>query len=120
MKNLFIDDVRSAPNESWHVVRTITEAIRCIHTQDWDNISLDHDSGSAFMGESEEGNPICVPETFEPVARFLCVQQEAAHGNSNVHTKIFVHSGNPCGADNMVKIIGTAKRITLKELMEIK
>lgn len=92
---LFVDDLRYPP-EGWHVVRTVTEAIRVLQTQ-WRNIthvSLDHDI---------EGSN----ETFEAVARFIAVAEAAdvLAGNES-HLTITIHSANPVATENMKKILG--------------
>ncbi len=89
---LYIDDTRPAPDESWTLVRTITEAIRIIDEQ-WLNIteiSLDYDCGDGV-------------ETFEPVARFIDLKS-SRHFEGLPH--ITIHSQNPVGAEKLKNILG--------------
>ena len=106
MKNLklFVDDFRDAPDDTWNVARTTEEAIRAIATMEFSEISLDHDIENR-------------PETFQPVAYFIGVKYYTdmpvdIEVGGKIHKmrpllgpKIFIHSGNPVGAQNMVDIL---------------
>lgn len=50
--NLYIDDVRAAPEGFTHVARTFNEAQAAIQKFDWDRISFDHDLGSDSIYEN--------------------------------------------------------------------
>jgi|ERR1700733_3559638 len=117
MKNLFVDDIRNAPDESWTVARTITAAISAIATFDFDVISLDHDiSHQVVMGGLSRPYPC--DETFTPVAQFIAQKyraltmrdawlNESSKGDEHPthHTtklpRIIIHTSNPAGAVRM-------------------
>lgn len=90
---LFVDDFRECP-EGWTLARTVTEAIRLIHTHQPEEISLDHDIRVC-------ANKRCANrgETFEPVARFL-----AAYGYNP--RRVIFHTGNCGAAYKMAEMLG--------------
>lgn len=119
---LYIDDIRYAPDESWTVIRTITEAIRCIAF--WGNeiteISLDHDI-SAEVRVNGVYRPFPTDETFAAVAYFIAekwwrdkamegmMTQEGLHIARTITVpKITIHSANIVGCEAMALIIGRA------------
>lgn len=130
-RKLWIDDIRDAPDKSWTVVRTVTEAIRMIAKFRWDVISLDHDI-SHYEKVGKEGwedvdqEVRACGETFQPVAYFLGekywisrkmsdVDKLLAGGgisDESVHLarplagpRIVIHSANPEGAREMQLIL---------------
>jgi hypothetical protein len=54
---LFVDDMREVPDNTWHVARHVTDAIRILATQNVEEVSLDHD----IMLHMSQASP----ETFE-------------------------------------------------------
>lgn len=96
---LFIDDIRDAPDDSWTVVRTITEAIRLLATQSVTEISLDHDI-SHMVSVGDVGRPFPCKETFEAVAWFLW--------QGTYQGKVTIHSANPIGAMKIGHILENA------------
>jgi len=107
---LFVDDIRTAPDETWTVARTITAAISAIATFDFDVISLDHDiSHQIEMGGLSRPYPC--DETFVPVAQFIAEKyQPHEHGamcfRGSKTPKIIIHTANPAGA---IRIAGHLK-----------
>jgi hypothetical protein len=108
---LFVDDIRDAPDDSWHVCRKVEEAIRIIARTRVEEVSLDHDI---------ENRPS--DETYKPVAYFLGMAVKAQHaeamtdcmeetlGYEDLHEyqwlpKVTIHSMNPAGAKEMADIL---------------
>lgn len=102
---LFIDDIRNAPDESWVVARTVTEAIRAIALQMPDTISLDHDI-SHYVSVGTEGRPLPCAETFQPVAYFIGVLYKQSSKTWN--PTIILHTANPVGMAEMKMILNQA------------
>ena len=82
---LYVDDRRPAPDDSWKLARTVTEAIRILATVPVELVSLDHD-----IMDSEE--------TFEPVCRYLAIM--------NPRPKVTCHSGNIYAYGKYTNIMG--------------
>lgn len=99
---LYIDDIRDAPDESWTLVRTITEAIRCIafFSEDITEISLDHDI-SAEVRVNGVYRPFPTEETFQPVVYYIAERYRTA----DMPPKITIHSANPIGAEAIEVIL---------------
>lgn len=95
---LFVDDIRNAPDDSWHTVRTVTEAIRAIakYYNEITEISLDHDISHAHYGDYP------CKETFAAVAYFI---GEKYIKMGKQPPKIVLHTANPTGAKNMEAIL---------------
>lgn len=95
---LFIDDIRNAPDDSWTVARTVTEAIRALNRFSFDEISLDHDiSHQVTIGNL--GRPYPCEECFCAVAYFIGSMSKTST------PKITLHTSNPVGADEMKAIL---------------
>lgn len=94
---LWVDDIRNAPGDDWVVARTITDAIRTIAKFDLDEISLDHDI-SHQVGMGALSRPYPCPECFCAVAYFLSAKKFL------IPTKITIHTANPVGGEEMMKI----------------
>jgi group I intron endonuclease len=98
MVKLYVDDLRPAPDETWHVVRSNTEAIRILSTGYVLVLSVDHDititkkdkDGHTIPVSDSDGNLVTCPETFEPTIRYAAILPE------NLRPKIIkCHSANP-------------------------
>lgn len=115
---LFCDDIRRAPDDTWHVARTVTEAIRILATMPVDEVSLDHDISHLITMDGCH-RPYPCGETFEPVARFI-VQQEAFHRETNSELssgiKVHIHTSNYPGAQKMKEIL---KEAGMTPIMEV-
>lgn len=97
---LYIDDIRKAPDDSWHLARTVEAAISAIDTFDFEVISLDHDiSHQVSVGESSRPHPCS--ETFTSVAYFI---KEKYRGIDS-KPKIMIHTANPAGAVRIARIL---------------
>ncbi len=94
MKKLFVDDLRKTPNDTWMAARTVTEAIRLLHFNHFEQVSLDHD-----IVDSDE--------TFMPVAMYLAARWVDKSGNQFCPT-ITIHTGNPVGSEKMHEVLRIA------------
>src|SRR5690348_1602178 len=87
MYKLYLDDVRQPPDNSWRVARKISEA--CIMV--WEEfplvVSFDHDLGLDQL-------------TGMDFAKYLC-EYDMNTGFMPIGFEFFVHSANPCGAENI-------------------
>lgn len=87
---LWVDDIRPAP-EGWVRARSVTEAIRLLATQAFEEVSLDHDiSMKVSVGDEEAGysepRPFASNETFEPVARYVAAAFDPGDIQVTIHT----------------------------------
>ncbi|MBT2759902.1 hypothetical protein J7E85_01380 [Paenibacillus sp. ISL-20] len=92
--NLYVDDLRDCP-EGFVVARTYYEAKHILETQDVSILTLDHD-----LGEDTEGKEL--PNGYDLV-KYIC-----EHGLKA--DKIYLHTDNPVGRDNMYKTLLAAQR----------
>lgn len=109
---LWVDDIRKAP-EGWTHAKTVTDAIRLIHNNPIEEISLDHDISHDIM--LDNGNVVCRPypcgETFEPVARFIAILYNPYLPVDDMRDgrpgkiKINIHTANPAGAERIKNIL---------------
>jgi hypothetical protein len=104
MMKLWVDDIREAPDKSWTVVRTITEAIRAIGKFEFEEISLDHDISLEVLVEGTY-RPFPSPETFQPVAYFLVAAYNMEKGELLKKPKVTVHSSNIPAGEEMIEIL---------------
>lgn len=87
---LWVDDVREAPDDSWHVVRTYQDAIDFVveHKFNIKFISFDHDLGLLSITDGYElVKDLTGIDQEEP---WMCEEFDFA-----------VHSANPIGAENI-------------------
>ena len=104
---LWIDDIRTPPDDTWHICRTVSAAIRALDMF-WEQVrevNLDHDiSHQVIVGKMSRPYPC--EETFEAVARYMtwikAVKEEW-------NPKIGIHTSNYVGAQTMLKILQDAK-----------
>lgn len=128
---LFVDDLRAAPDASWTVVRTVTEAIRVLATQDVEEVLLDHDIAQAvtvrrlveLLSGVAGADDLALPpgimsavtmdmalplttkyseETYEPVARYIALMPNPP--------KVGFVTANPVGRENMRRILADGER----------
>lgn len=99
---LFIDDLRSPPDDTWTLARTLEEAMEHIKsTPGVKEISFDHDLGVRDYSTGEWVNS-------QPVARFL---EEQAHSGELLVMPIWrIHSMNPRGRVELLAILHRAER----------
>lgn len=107
---LFIDDIRTPPDHTWHICRDVSSAIRALDMfyEDVDEIMLDHDiSHQVIVGEMSRPYPC--NETFEAVARYLSILKKFQEARQDEHRKwspkIHIHTSNYVGAKNMKDIL---------------
>jgi endogenous inhibitor of DNA gyrase (YacG/DUF329 family) len=104
--NLYLDDVRNPPDDSWTLVRTAEEARAIIASGVVECASLDHD-----LGECDEcAAKSTTPGLFYPfscrhrMTGYDLVKWMAEEGQWPAK-KPMVHSANPVGRANMVATI---------------
>ena len=124
---LYVDDIRSAPDEKWKIVRTVEAAINAIDVFDFEVISLDHDiSHQVVIGKMSRPYPC--DETFYPVAVFIkekyksrlmgkevgavitclsidCPERKGGECKEGIIPKIIIHTANPAGALRMEAVL---------------
>ena len=91
MHNVFFDDVRDAPDDTWEVCRDIEKLKDMLICGYIDNLSLDHDIG-CFNCNGREITGYDV----------LCWIEQSGHVP---HGKILIHSANPVGRMRMLQVI---------------
>ena len=97
IKGLYVDDVRDRPSwciGEWETARNYQEAITLLSTNEYDELSLDHDIASW----DEDGREM----TGYDIALWLA---ERKFNGEYVPPKIFVHSANPVGVANILSVI---------------
>src|ERR1043166_3425752 len=99
--SLWIDDIRPAPDDTWIVARTVTDAIRILATMPVEVVSLDHDS-SHQVSLDGRSRPYPCAEDFTAVAYFLGVGYDR---NNLPSCEIRIHSGNAVGAERLKTIL---------------
>lgn len=103
---LFVDDIRTAPDDSWHTCRSALSAVRALDmfSSTIEEVSLDHDiSHQVVVGKMSRPYPC--EETFEIVARHMAALRKDM---PYWEPKITIHTSNPAGAQNMQSILMTA------------
>src|SRR3990167_8362823 len=106
---LYVDDIRKAPDESWHTARTVEAAISAIVMFDFEIISLDHDiSHQISIGVEGSNRPHPCSETFTSVAYFIKAKYAKLDEDEfeKAKPKIIIHTANPAGA---IRIAGILK-----------
>lgn len=104
---LWVDDIRNAPDDTWHVARTALEAIRAIARYDFEVISLDHDiSHQVTVGEL--GRPYPCAETFASVAYFIAEKYHYEQDGSKTKPRIIIHSSNEVAGEEMKQVLHDA------------
>lgn len=125
---LFIDDIRTPPDDTWHICRDVFSAIRALdmYYEDVTEINLDHDISHQVVVNGMS-RPYPCTETFEAVARYLCILKKYQDARTDEHRiwepKIHIHTSNFVGAGRMkdlllkagfevdAKVIGGANRL---------
>lgn len=114
---LWVDDIRNAPDDTWHVARSITEAIRAIERYDFEIISLDHDiSHQVQVGSTER--PFPCEETFASVAYYLSAVYFPFEGRTP-EPRVILHTANQIAGDEMEKILKTTHLSVEKRYMGV-
>ncbi len=116
---LYIDDIRSPKDDSWHICRTVEAAIRALEMfyKEVTEIALDHDiSHPVALGDLIRPYPC--EETFHSVARYIALLHRL---DPEWNPSIVIHSSNPVGAKAMqstmsgmlvaIKMTGVANRL---------
>ena len=92
--NVYVDDLRDCP-KGFTIARTFEEAVTLLQQHEVDILSLDHD-----LGEDAEGN--LLPTGYDLV-KYFCEHGLRAN-------KIYLHTDNPIGRENMYETLKGAKR----------
>lgn len=105
---LWVDDIRNAPDDTWHVARTVTAAIRALAMFEFEEVSLDHDI-SHQVSVGELSRPFPCDETFEAVAHYIA-EKALASGRFEDRArrwdpKVVLHTSNPVGAQAMKEVL---------------
>ena len=102
--NLYVDDLRDCP-EGFQVARNFNEAINYLKNYQVEILSLDHD-----LGEDSEGN--LLPTGYD-IVKYMCEHGLRAN-------KIYLHTDNPVGRDNMYHtLLGAQRRGFIESDIEI-
>lgn len=99
---LFVDDIRNAPDDTWHVARTITEAIRALARYDFDEISLDHDISHQVSIGTKLERPFPCDETFAAVAYYIKAKYQMVE---DFDPTVTLHTSNQVAGNEMAKIL---------------
>lgn len=94
MINVYVDDLRLCP-EGFTIARTYEEAVELLINNNVDILSLDHD-----LGQYNDGR---LRKTGYDLVKFIC------ENNIKIN-KIYLHTDNPVGKDNMYETLEACKR----------
>lgn len=92
--NLYVDDLRNIP-DGFIGARTYEEAVSYLSSQTVNIISLDHDLGSYPDGT--------IRKTGYDLVKWICE-------NGISIEKIFIHTDNPVGRENMYETLKAARK----------
>lgn len=98
---LFVDDIRTPPDETWNICRTVGSAINALYRFEVEEIALDHDISHLI---TVDGFPRPYPcnETFKPVAIYIATLKKA---NPDWNPHVSIHTSNHSGAHEMKAIL---------------
>ena len=94
MINLYVDDLRDCP-KGFQIARTLQDAVHLLENYDVNILSLDHDLG-------EDGHKNLLPTGYDLV-KYMCENGLRAN-------KIYIHTDNNVGRENMFKTLLGARR----------
>ena len=95
-KKLWLDDIRTPPDDTWHWAKTAEDAIHLLFMYDFDIVSLDHDLGEIKLP----------PRDGYAVAKYI---EHQAHCGFTIPPDIRIHSANPVGRQRMKAAIDSAR-----------
>ena len=99
--NLWLDDMRTPPDEEWVWVRTPEDAIAILDAGRVRRLSLDHDLGLDTPESERTGYSV-----------LLWLEAEIAHGRWRYPLpEITIHSANPVGRKRMQQAITWIERL---------
>jgi len=96
MKKLYVDDLRPVPDFSWDPAFNYTEAMRLLATNDYDEISLDHDIASYGKDGVE----------FTGYTILCYLERRRIQYNEKI-PYIYIHTANASAFHNMLKVATT-------------
>ena len=122
---LFVDDIRNAPDDTWHVARTALEAIRAIARYDFEVISLDHDISHQVSIGGDLERPFPCKETFASVAYYIAAKHwheidlvgSARVMRANIVPRVILHTSNEVAGDEMAAMLKEHGIIAEKKYM---
>ena len=91
--NLWVDDMRDAPDATWWIARNYADAIRLLQTKQVSVISLDHD-----LGEERSGYDVA------------CWIEDAFLLHRVPPPEIRIHTANPVGRARIQLVVGSIER----------
>lgn len=94
MINVYVDDLRICP-DGFTIARTYENAVELLINNNVDILSLDHD-----LGQYNDGK---LRKTGYDLVKFIC------ENNIKIN-KIYLHTDNPVGKDNMYETLEACKR----------
>lgn len=98
---LYVDDIRTPPEEAWTIARTAQEAIKILSTGRVRILSLDHDLGTEETGYS--------------IATWL-EEKIATNPFFPPPEKILIHSANPVGRKKIQQAIDSINKLREKSI----
>jgi hypothetical protein len=103
---LYVDDIRNAPDETWTLVRTISEAIKflALYGMEVTHISLDHDISFPVYVDGTT-RPYPSKDTFATVAYYIARTKQYFDEMSEWRPDITIHTSNPDGAETIYRIL---------------
>lgn len=104
---LWIDDIRNAPDDTWHVARTVTDAIRVLSQVACTEISIDHDISHEVTVDGIS-RPYPCSETFMPVARYMALLYRLRQSVDIAFPTITIHSSNVVAGKEMKAVLEEA------------
>lgn len=94
MINIYVDDLRDCPT-GFVIAKTYKDAIHLLENNEVNILSLDHDLGEDFQGN-------LLPTGYDLV-KYICEKGIKIN-------KIYIHTDNPVGRENMYQTLLGAKR----------
>lgn len=103
---LWVDDIRTSPDDSWSICRNVSTAINALYHFFWDVevINLDHDISHQVV-MSGMSRPYPCDETFKAVAIYIATLKK---WNPNWNPIVKIHTSNYSGANEMKAILEEA------------
>ena len=90
---LWVDDIRDAPYDSWHIARTPWDALVMLSTNQYSMVSLDHDLNGLIGNKELTGKDILL---------WLIQRHNDGYPIPDI---IRVHTANPVGRKDMIDLL---------------
>lgn len=93
--NIFLDDIRDAPNKNWMVIRNPKELIKFLEEEKVNKLSLDHDLGKDVMTGYD----------------VICwLEKNVIERGLKAPKLLITHTANPVGKMNIKRAIYSIKK----------